>query len=905
MNPMLQAFVIESRDLLEAASQCLLKLEKDPGDKSLFDDLFRSVHTVKGASSIFDDLMPLTRVVHAAEDLLDLVKEGDVILSPENIDLLLDCLDQVNQWLEDIESREALPNEATQLSDGLAKQLRAIIGLDQDTPAPATSDNREQQEEAFAPLPDWFETVPHSIRLALLNRLVEDRDDLALPVSFVTAEYTPDEGCFFSGQDPITEVTQVEQLHWFRFVPHQAWPEEKTAFDPYKCNLRFELVTSLTTEAVLKHFYYVPEYVIARKHRIEDLIHVSGAQGDPSQFTPFIEEAQLLATNKDYEGLKQLASTAVEICSPALYQTNAFEWLHAILGSDIANEALINALLGAVKGQPFNYCVTDTSEQKTELVSDSASPSRDEGQSVPSAPTEPVEESKDHSLVIDLITMQLQSFNGAFDATQGAGKLRGTAETVRRICANSGIDIDQDALASATHEAIENQHPETLKECIHRIIESIAAPVQTEVANKAESDLSPEKPTTPPVSEPVAGPQTEKRATSNKTLKVDQSRIDDMMDLVGELVVAKNALPFLAKRAEEVYNLRELAKEIKSHYAIINRLADNMQSAVMAVRMIPMSSVFQRFPRLVRDLSRKLDKSIEIQLIGEETEADKTVVEDIADPLIHLVRNSIDHGIESKAVRQANNKPATATIKLIAEQFDDQVLIKIIDDGKGIDPTVIKQKALEKGVIDEDRFQSINDKDALQLIFEPGFSTAEQVTDLSGRGVGMDVVRTTIINAGGSVNVDSTVGEGTTITLALPLSMAVTQVMMIQCANQSYGVSFDMITETVRVARDTITTIKQQQTLVLRGRIIPLFDLRAVFGLPQASAHKEELAVLVVTIDGEEVGVLIDDFEGSIDVILKPLEGIMANYVQFSGSALLGDGRVLMVLNLRELLLCQ
>jgi two-component system chemotaxis sensor kinase CheA len=395
------------------------------------------------------------------------------------------------------------------------------------------------------------------------------------------------------------------------------------------------------------------------------------------------------------------------------------------------------------------------------------------------------------------------------------------------------------------------------------------------------------------------------KESSNKVLRVDQARIDKIMDLVGELVVAKNALPYLAKRAEEEYGVRALAKEIKAQYAGINRLSDELQSAVMQVRMVPISSVFQRFPRLVRDLARKLNKNIKLTLEGEETEADKNIVEELADPLIHLIRNSLDHGLETSEERVAACKAPQGNIILRAIPKDDQVIIEVIDDGKGIDPDIIKRKAYEKGVIDEEKLDSISDSDALQLIFAPGFSTAEQVSDLSGRGVGMDVVKTVINQSGGTVIAISEVGKGSTMRLTLPLSMAVTRVMMLEVSQQLYGISMENIVETVRVPIGDLQKIKHQPAVVLRDRLIPLFDLRKLLCVDQIENDDDELAVLVLKHGDEEIGLIIDEFHEGIDIIQKPLEGVMAGFPIYSGTALLGDGRVLLVLNISELVSCQ
>jgi two-component system chemotaxis sensor kinase CheA len=390
----------------------------------------------------------------------------------------------------------------------------------------------------------------------------------------------------------------------------------------------------------------------------------------------------------------------------------------------------------------------------------------------------------------------------------------------------------------------------------------------------------------------------------SKSLKVDQAKIDLLMNLIGEMVVSKNALPYLAQRAEDQYGARELAREIKAQYAVINRIAEEMQGAIMQVRMMPVSLVFQRFPRLVRDLSRKLGKEVELVLEGEDTQADKNIIESLADPLIHIVRNSLDHGLETLEQRRAAGKPATGKLTIRAAQEGDQVLIEIIDDGKGIDPALVKRKAYEKGVIDETTLERISDRDAVNLVFAAGFSTAEVVSDLSGRGVGMDVVRDAVEKVNGSIVLDSVVGQGTRIRIALPLSMAVTQVMIVESDGQIFGVPMDHVVETVRIPRSAIHSIKHSRTTVLRGSIVPLKALNALLGLPVAPLANayDEMAVLVTRVGGEAVGLMVDDFHETVEVIQKPLSGVLAGLAAYSGSALMGDGSVLMVLNVKEIL---
>jgi len=369
----------------------------------------------------------------------------------------------------------------------------------------------------------------------------------------------------------------------------------------------------------------------------------------------------------------------------------------------------------------------------------------------------------------------------------------------------------------------------------------------------------------------------------------------------------KNALPYLADRAEQQFKSRELARELKGHYSIINRIAEDMQDAIMQVRMLPVGHVFQRFPRLVRDLSKKLGKKVRLEITGEDTEADKNMIEALSEPLIHLLRNSLDHGIEPPEDRVAANKPVEGLIAIHAWQEGDRVHIRIQDDGAGIDPEVIKRKALEKGLLPDDKLNAMSNHEIQQLIFMPGFSTAAAISDVSGRGVGMDVVRSAISKSNGQLDLSSVKGEGTTLVLSLPLTMAVTHVMMISAAGQHFGVPMDVVVETVRVHQSAIHQIQTQRATVLRGKIIPLVSLAELLQLGgQALANSDgEYAVLVVRLGQESVGILVDDFDSTVEILLRPLEGLLADMHQYCGSALLGDGTVLLILNLLEVMQCQ
>jgi len=514
-----------------------------------------------------------------------------------------------------------------------------------------------------------------------------------------------------------------------------------------------------------------------------------------------------------------------------------------------------------------------------------------------------------------LVAAQRNILTLPIEANWQLGRIRAAAAALSGCLKASGDLAALPGLEAATAMALEEAAPARLLVWLDSRFAETAheAPVEVEpdrpaalvhAPSEAEAEVKYGRRADDGVVDAKFGRRAEDAAAGAKSLKVDQAKIDRLMNLIGEMVVSKNALPYLAGRAETVFGVRDLAREIKSQYAVINRIAEEMQDAIMQVRMMPVSFVFQRFPRLVRDISRKLGKEVNLVLEGEQTEADKNIIESLGDPLVHIVRNSLDHGFEQPDVRRAAGKPAAGTLTIRASQESGRVVIEISDDGKGIDAAVIKRKAYEKGLIDEAALERLSDQEAVDLVFASGFSTMEVVSDLSGRGVGMDVVRTAVEKVNGTVVLESEKGKGTRIRLSLPLSMAVTNVMIVESDGQIFGMPMDSVVETVRVPRNAIRTIKKSLATVLRGRIVPLKSINTLLGLdvpPKANAE-DELAVLVVRLGSESVGLLVDDFRATVDIILKPMMGVLAGLSSYSGSALMGDGSVLMVLDVKEIL---
>jgi two-component system, chemotaxis family, sensor kinase CheA len=777
MNSLELQFIAESRELLEAIGEALLKFERDPDDTDNLNSLFRQVHTLKGNCGLFDTLAPLGQVLHAAEDTLDKVREGKYCLSLQDTDLLMEMMDFVIAGLDSWEcgtyqTSEELP-KARQLAERIMSS-RSAAPEDRTIDALAQGRAKESSDEPW--LSELIDRVEH-----LAGRLV-------------CVRYTPEPECFFKGEDPLQLVFSVAELEYIEILKTGTWDAQAT-FDFYRCQLEFVFVSTAPLAEVKRVFDYVPDQIIltevtqtSRAIQQRDEVH--------AQVIPELTRSRLAQLWK----IQSTMINMVDELDPG--------WKGKAGGAVAAIVALAKSV-GRVAWANAAREILDVSLKADQL------------------------------------------------------------QPLKSWLANPPSELMPPAVEAATQ--VES-----------KALQSAAAPVSTPTPVEHDSKAM-------------------------AVLKVPREKIDRLMELIGEMVVAKNSLPYLASRAENEFACRELAREIKANHSVVNRIAEEMQDAIMQIRMLPVGTVFQRFPRLVRDLSKRLGKQIRLEISGEETEADKNMIESLSEPLIHLLRNSLDHGIELPGVREKAGKSPEGLIAIHAWQDSDRVYISIRDDGAGIDPKRLKQKALEKNLLAQDKLDSMQEKDLLQLIFLPGFSTASQVSEVSGRGVGMDVVRSAIARVNGQVDLQSVIGQGTTLTLSLPLSMAVNKVMMIDVAGQQFGLPMEVVVETVRVPIEDIHHIQNQLAIVLRGKITPLLSLHGLLGVTeQPVANSEnELAVLVCRVGQDTLGVIVDGFDSTIDILLRPLDGVLANMHQYAGSALLGDGTVLLILNLTEMMSCQ
>jgi len=424
-----------------------------------------------------------------------------------------------------------------------------------------------------------------------------------------------------------------------------------------------------------------------------------------------------------------------------------------------------------------------------------------------------------------------------------------------------------------------------------------AEPPKAEPAKPAASAAAPAKaaPAAAPAPARAPAPVAEKAPTeAETTVRVDTARLDEIMNMVGELVLVRNRLVRLGANSSD----EAMSKAVSN----LDVVTADLQTAVMKTRMQPIKKVFGRFPRLVRDLARQLKKEINLELVGEETDLDKNLVEALADPLVHLVRNAVDHGIESPEEREASGKARGGRVVLSAEQEGDHILLSISDDGKGMDPAVLRAIAVKRGVMDKDAADRLSDTDCYNLIFAPGFSTKTEISDVSGRGVGMDVVKTKIAQLNGSINIYSTKGQGSKIVIKVPLTLAIMPTLMVMLGNQAFAFPLVNVNEIFHLDLSTTNVVDGQEVVIVRDKALPLFYLKR--WLVSSAAHEEQREghVVILSVGTQRIGFVVDQLVGQEEVVIKPLGKMLQGTPGMSGATITGDGRIALILDVPSML---
>ncbi|WP_149712931.1 chemotaxis protein CheW [Campylobacter concisus] len=544
--------------------------------------------------------------------------------------------------------------------------------------------------------------------------------------------------------------------------------------------------------------------------------------------------------------------------------------------------------------------------------------------------------------IMDIVLESVDMMKGLLESIRDNGSDAAAGIDIKNICVRL-TQISEGEAPSAAAEAPAAPAPEPVKEPepaapaeeaapevsdaelsklsdseveaeIERLLKVRKAEDQARRASKGIAPKSPEEiaPATSaaPAPAPKPAPSRERdadkkvpAASSNsavaqeQTIRVEVKRLDHLMNLIGELVLGKNRLLKIYDDVEERYEGEKFLEELNQVVSSLSLVTTDIQLAVMKTRMLPIAKVFNKFPRMIRDLSRDLGKQIDLEISGEETELDKSIVEEIGDPLVHIIRNSCDHGIEDPETRKAMGKPEKGLVQLKAYNEGNHIVVEIVDDGKGLDADMLKAKSIEKGIITEREADAMSEKEAFGLIFKPGFSTAAKVTNVSGRGVGMDVVKTNIEKLNGIIDIESEVGKGTVMKLKIPLTLAIIQSLLVGTQEEFYAIPLASVLETVRVPIDDIYTIDGKNVLRLRDEVLSLVRLSDVFGVNKVFDGGDQTYVVIIGVAEAKLGIIVDTLVGQEEIVIKSMGDYLQNIPGIAGATIRGDGRVTLIID--------
>lgn len=971
-------FIAEAKEHLETIEPNLLELEKTPDNLALLNDIFRPMHSLKGASG-FLGLNRINQLAHKSENILDELRKGSMVVTSEIMDVILASTDALRQMIDNLEVTNA---EGDVEIEHIMAQIDAIMAGDSaPQPEPAVSqeaaplaEDAPLAAEAHEPVAEaevspaegddnpglstkeWVAALPcgepyaltafgeghlkdfidesYEIIASLNDGLLEleenptGRDDLVNDLFRFFHNMKGNSGII--GYNELNALTHeaetlLNNVRQGKITPsHELIDLLLLVADVMeglvqKIEVASGQATPFDTSPVIKQLQQVlaggaislPEELLAAQHGSGMAGKGSDAQNEvPEEETPPVEVVNptiipVGSEGDDVEVFRVTVRQQIEIIRAAL----------ATLQKDGSHKESIDAVyrcLIAVR----NAC-SFVGQTEIKVYAERTAGIVDQGRT----------SGIDFGLMVDLLSQEVSIIDDMVQKALDEGKINTDADSSAQV---SESDSTPEAPAKnpevqSTSAVTVPPKPESVKQ---QPAPSPGGEVKTESTPKTSARPSPPAPsapaqaaqTAPAPASAAAKPKPTASAAkaasaaapageahkSSSTIRVDHERLDHLMNLIGELIINRNRYTLIARSLEgggENVNISEVAQSLSETTYAMARISDDLQDTIMKVRMVPVSSVFSRFPRLVRDLSRKSGKEVDLIMEGEETELDKSVVEVIGDPLVHLIRNSVDHGIESEDVRLAAGKAPKGKVTLRAFHKGNSVAIEIEDDGKGIDPDKMREVAIRKGVITPEEAAQLDDREAMELIFAPGFSSAEKITDISGRGVGMDVVRTNIKNLKGSVNTYSEVGKGTRFTLSLPLTLAIIDALMVNVSGQMYAIPLDAVSETTKIEFERLTDVKGRKAVTLRGEVLGIVELSEMLGLPRTDPLPDVLSVVVIHDNERRLGLVVDQLLERQEIVIKPLGAYLGDLKGISGATIMGDGSVILILDPHEIYL--
>jgi two-component system chemotaxis sensor kinase CheA len=986
-------FFVEAKEHLETIEPNLLELEKAPDNLGLLNEIFRPMHSLKGASG-FLGLNKINGLAHKAENILDELRQGSMRVTGGIMDLILSATDALRTMVDNLESSGVEGDVDT--APIIARIEAALAGTLDETDVPVPTDGPDAPE-------------PVAVHVAAPDPQAETVAPEPQPASqAVNTERVAMTPSFHPQPDPDFDdapygLTTVGEGHLADFLEEAVEIIENLN----RCLLALEGNPDDSEEMINDTFRYF--------HNLKGNSGIIGFK----ELNSLTHEAETLLNKvrkgdmECSQGLIDLLLSSVDLIEELVgkvdVETNRVTPIDTSVMAQLLQKvteegdvAAVAEALAAAKGE----ALVPSHPRPEPEASDAPAAPAGEKQEPAAAPAGTDYDPEDVALFLQTIRQQLESAATAlamlredagqadivdglfrtFQTIQNSAGYMGLAEIKEYSARTVGL-VDQGRKSNIDFSLmldILDQEFSILKDMLLAAMAGIsgeavsdptvglsvksgksapaaaapkatprpapaapAPPAPTPPARKAEPepeiedeadfetesgdeyDAAPPAPARPaparaasnPASKSVrpaaktsmsnalsknaaAAAQQQAKPKASSTIRVDHHKLDHLMNVIGELIINRNRYAMLARALEEGHeDVHVVAQQLTETTYAMARISDDLQDTIMKVRMVPVQTVFSRFPRLVRDLSRKSGKQVELIMEGEETEFDKSVVEEIGDPLVHLVRNAVDHGLEDEEERIKAGKKPKGHVWLRAYHKGNSVAIEVEDDGRGIDPDKLKQVAIRKGVITPEEANGMDDREALDLIFAPGFSSAEKVTDISGRGVGMDVVKTNIKNLKGSVNTQSEVGKGTKLTLTLPLTLAIIDALMVQVSGETFAIPLDAVSETTKIETEKLSDVNNRKAVTLRGEVLGVIELAELLDLPQSMDERDVLPMVVIHDNDRRLGLVVDRLLERQEIVIKPLGQYLNdfNLKGLSGATIMGDGSVVLILDPHEI----
>ena len=906
MNPLLEQFLLEARENLAFIDQNIDKIGGD--DPELLNAVFRAAHTLKGGSGIvgFEGVKTIT---HHAEDLLDLLRSGKLAFQEEMVESLYNAFDEVMNLIEAAEESNDIVEADEERIESIAAELRALMGKGEEgesewqCPFTLLHDTRKVVDLPMPFLRDMDQKLPFS--------LDEVNETVCSAPQLYGIVFDVDESCMVYGNDPLYALSLLGKSV---IGVHSCMSRDNAVSllsgteDPEGLLLKLQMVAFVyaTYDEINDALFNFMDELKLCPLDVATLLGIGSGEGghELDILKELYHEIVSVLRAQDKASVADKVGKSLLLIGKETIQSRQLQRLKEVLNA-IAEEDLPRLepfFANLFKGETYRY-------DPALPAAESVQPVQEAQESVESASAhiETIElDEALHEQFRALLAQQLMALEVAGDdeVTERVGALlqahirpfapdmpdvfEGRSQMIGWLRGQLGLEETGSETVSPDGEAVQESTQISAPELSVTEITADEIPVVRPSAVQAE-----------PRFEKVEGEEKSaetaasaaKKSVIGKTVKIEQESIDNLMNIVGELLVAKNSLPYLA---EGVYTMSTegIRRSIMEKYTFINRLAEQLQDLIMSMRMLPISYVFDRYPKLARDISKNLGKKVTLTMEGGDTKLDKNMIEMLADPMIHIMRNSLDHGIESPDVRTQKGKNPEGTISLNAYAQSDKIIIEIKDDGAGINIGRVVQKVLEKNLLTIEQIDAMNDDEKASLVMLPGLSTADTISEYSGRGVGMDVVKKSIENFGGTIRIQTVANQGTTITLSIPVSLAVTSLLHVTMSGVHYGFPMDSVSETVKITETEIEYLHNEPFIYIRGEVIPLLFIRSM--LDRRALEGKSLPVVVLNIKGNRVAVVVNELLGQLDVVQKPLEGIMENHPIFSGTALLGNGQIIM-----------